>query len=124
MTPEADRWHRDLDTRTQDRVTSVLDALHTHGPGLARPQADTIRGSRHRNMKELRSGTVRILFAFDSERRGIVLVGGDKRGSWRGWYKQNIKQADRMYDDHLRNTGRTVPWTRRETGRTSVEKDR
>ena len=29
------------------------------------------------------------------------LVGGDKTNDWDGWYRRNIKLADRLYDDHL-----------------------
>ena len=65
---------------------------------------DTIRGSRHANMKELRSvgGNLRALFAFDPRRQAIILLGGDKTGNWRGWYEQNIPRADDLYDDYLK----------------------
>jgi hypothetical protein len=54
-------------------------------------------------MKELRStgGHVRILFAFDPARQAILLLGGDKTGNWKGWYQENIPQADELYDKHL-----------------------
>ncbi|GAC1499182.1 MAG: hypothetical protein NVS2B15_21840 [Pseudarthrobacter sp.] len=58
-------------------------------------------------MKELRPGSsgrleLRILFAFDPERRAILLVAGDKTGNWSKWYKTNIRVADDLFDDHLR----------------------
>ena len=64
---------------------------------------DTVKGSRHHNMKELRSigGHLRMLFAFDPERTALVLLGGDKKGNWAGWYKTNIPIADDLYDEHL-----------------------
>lgn len=51
---------------------------------LGRPLADTLRGSRHANMKELRP-TVnkvewRVAFAFDPIRRGILLAAAAKGG--------------------------------------------
>jgi len=58
-------------------------------------------------MKELRTGTLRALFAFDPERRAIVLLGGDKRGDWTGWYERNIPLADDRFDQHLREKGFT-----------------
>ena len=60
-------------------------------------------------MKELRSfgGNLRALFAFDPERRAIVLVGGDKAGDWAGWYERNIPIADDLYDEYLREEGLT-----------------
>jgi len=64
---------------------------------------DRIKGSRHHNMKELRSigGHIRILFAFDPIRAAILLVGGDKTGQWSAWYRENIPVADHLYDEHL-----------------------
>ena len=45
---------------------------------------DTLNGSRHANMKELRfraaDGEWRVAFAFDPKRRAILLVAGDKSG--------------------------------------------
>ncbi|MCA9859825.1 MAG: type II toxin-antitoxin system RelE/ParE family toxin [Thermomicrobiales bacterium] len=61
--------------------------------------------SRHKNMKELRPGSVgaselRILFIFDPERRAILLMAGDKRGQWKAWYRRSIPIADRRDDVH------------------------
>ena len=58
-------------------------------------------GSRHPNLKELRAGLMRALFAFDPLRQAIVLVGGDKRDDWTGWYERNIPLADDLLDAHL-----------------------
>lgn len=62
---------------------------------------DRIEGSRHDNMKELRASTLRLLFIFDPRRRAVILLGGDKRGDWKPWYKRNIPMADDLYDDYL-----------------------
>jgi hypothetical protein len=53
-------------------------------------------------MKELRAGTVRVLFIFDPRRQAVVLVGGDERGDWKGWYHKNIPLADDLYDTYLK----------------------
>jgi hypothetical protein len=71
---------------------------------------DTIKGSRHSNMKELRPGStgrseIRLLFAFDPTRQAILLVGGDKSNNWKGWYDTNIPLADNRYDEHLTQLG-------------------
>lgn len=66
-------------------------------------QVDRISGSRHQNMKELRYRTLRALFIIDPARRAIVLLGGDKRGDWTGWYERTIPQADELYDNYLRS---------------------
>jgi hypothetical protein len=56
-------------------------------------------------MKELRPGStgrteIRVLFAFDKERKAILLVGGDKSDDWAGWYTTNIPVADDRFDEH------------------------
>lgn len=60
---------------------------------------DQISGSRHQNMKELRSGSIRILFVFDPSRQAILLVAGDKKNAWKAWYRTAIPLADDRYDD-------------------------
>lgn len=64
---------------------------------------DTLEGSRHSNMKELRppGGNIRVLFAFDPRRMAILLIGGDKTGEWQEWYDKMIPVADELYDVHL-----------------------
>ena len=41
-----------------------------------------------------------MLFAFDKQRRAILLVGGDKSEDWKGWYKVNVPIADERFDEH------------------------
>lgn len=67
---------------------------------------DTLKGSRHANMKELRfeaeNGVWRVAFAFDPKRRAILLVAGDKSGvGEKRFYRQLIKKADKRFDAHL-----------------------
>ena len=80
--------------------------LEREGPSLAPPHADTLTGSKHANMKELRctaaGGVWRIAFAFDPDRQAILLVGGDKSGGGeKRFYKQLIARADDRFDRHL-----------------------
>jgi hypothetical protein len=112
FTAEAQRWYRGLGPRDKARMQAAFIRLERHGSALRRPSVGTVRGSRHRNMKELRSsgGNLRALFAFDRNRRAIVLVGGDKTGKWKSWYQQMIPKADRLYDRHIRRTGREGGW--------------
>ncbi len=95
---------------------------------MGRPLVDTLKSSRHNNMKELRPGStgrseVRVLFAFDLERRAILLVGGDKRDDWDHWYESNIPIADDRFDEHqakLADRRQTTPHRtapRKQTGR-------
>lgn len=90
----------------QDEVLAHAHLLAQFGPNLGRPTVDTLKGSRHANMKELRfewHGEVwRVAFAFDPARQAILLVGGDKGGAdQRRFYRRLIAVADDRYDAHL-----------------------
>ena len=90
----------------QDELLAHARLLAEFGPNLGRPSVDTLKGSRHAQMKELRfscNGQVwRVAFAFDPQRQAILLVGGDKRGSDQGrFYKRLIHVADARYDEHV-----------------------
>ena len=105
-TDDFDEWFTDLDEGGQVEVMATVELLKRLGPKLGRPHADTLNGSRHANMKELRARTadkvLRIAFAFDPERAGILLVAGNKSGvSQKRFYKQLIARADELYDAHL-----------------------
>lgn len=101
FTDEFELWWNSLEVEEQSALGDVVDVLEARGPGLGRPYVDTIHGSRHPNMKELRIGSTRILFAFDPRRTAILLLGGDKRDRWNAWYAEMIPVADRLYDHHL-----------------------
>ncbi len=102
-TDEFEGWWEGLGEREQDLVVPAVDKLMEWGPALPRPLADTVKGSRHPNMKELRplGSNIRILFAFDPRRKAILLIGGDKTGRWQEWYAEMIPIADELYDVHL-----------------------
>jgi hypothetical protein len=101
-----DRWFLGLDPERANQVTAALRRVAKAGPLLGRPRVDSIKGSRVHHLKELRlHDGVRVLFAFDPNRRAIMLVGGDKTGSWNRWYRQHIPVAERLYVDHLRSIG-------------------
>lgn len=87
-------------------LLAVAKLLADYGPRLGRPHADTLKGSKHANMKELRfeasDGEWRAAFAFDPERRAILLVAGDKSGgSEKRFYKQLIAKADLRFSAHV-----------------------
>ena len=96
----------DLPEAVQDEVLAHMGLLKQFGPTLGRPRVDTLKGSRHANMKELRfdaaDGVWRIAFAFDPKRQAILLVCGDKSGgSEKRFYRQLIKKADARFDEHV-----------------------
>jgi hypothetical protein len=99
---EVSAWIDALDDATHDRVTQALDALAEGGPGLGRPLVDRIAHSTIANLKELRPGTVRILFVFDPWRSSILLVAGDKAGQWNAWYEEAIPLAEQRYEIYLK----------------------
>jgi hypothetical protein len=84
--PAVDEWLAALDEDSFAQVTAAVRELRDTGPALGRPLADTVKESRHRNMKELRPGSrgrseIRILFAFDPVRRAVLLVAGTRPGN-------------------------------------------
>jgi hypothetical protein len=95
-------WLDTLDPTTHARVVQAIDTLAEAGPGLGRPLIDTIHGSTIANLKELRPGTVRILFVFDPWRSSILLVAGDKTGRWNDWYREAIPLAEHRYEIYLK----------------------
>jgi len=100
--PEFDAWP----AAVREELLAQAGFLGSIGPSLGRPQVDTLNGSDYANMKELRfsaaDGVWRVAFAFDPERRAILLVGGDKSGvSERRFYKSLISRADERYAEHL-----------------------
>jgi len=99
---EVCEWIDDLDEATHARVVQAIDLLAAAGPGLGRPLVDTIHGSTLANLKELRPGTVRILFAFDPWRSSILLVAGDKAGRWTEWYRESVPLAEQRYETYLK----------------------
>ncbi|MEV6923199.1 type II toxin-antitoxin system RelE/ParE family toxin [Dactylosporangium sp. NPDC051485] len=103
--PDCEKWADGLDQADAEALLAAVRVLRDHGPALGRPLVDVIESSRHANMKELRPGStgrseVRVLFAFDLQRRAILLLGGDKSGNWSGWYEINVPLADQRFSEH------------------------
>jgi hypothetical protein len=99
--PEFDQLHEEVQTE----ILALSRLLEKFGPQLGRPCVDTLKGSRHANMKELRfsaaHGEWRVAFAFDPRRKGILLIAGDKSGrSEKRFYRELIRKADDRFDAH------------------------
>src|SRR4051812_32451568 len=104
-TSNFDTWFVNLGEQEKIEIDTKVGLLRRFGPRLSRPHADTLNGSKHANMKELRgktaSAVLRVAFAFDPSRNAILLIGGDKTGvNQARFYKQLITQADQLYDRH------------------------
>src|SRR5258705_8505649 len=87
-------------------ILALSRFLQQFGPQLGRPRIDTLHGSHHANMKELRfsaaDGEWRVAFAFDTKRKAILLVAGNKSGvSEKRFYRDLIRKADERFDSHL-----------------------
>jgi len=100
--PEFDALHEHVQTE----ILALSLLLEKFGPLLGRPRADTLHGSRHANMKELRfhaaDGEWRVAFAFDPKRKAILLAAGDKSGvSERRFYRELIRKADARFEAHV-----------------------
>ena len=65
-----------LPAEVRRQMLSMVDLLEQFGPHLRRPHCDTLKGSKHANMKELRfdadNGVWRIAFAFDRQRQAVL----------------------------------------------------
>jgi hypothetical protein len=100
--PEFDALHEDV----RVEILALSRVLEQFGPQLGRPRVDSLKGSRHRNMKELRfnaaDGVWRVAFAFDVKRKAVLLAAGDKSGaSEKRFYRELIRKADNRFDAHL-----------------------
>jgi hypothetical protein len=103
--PIVRQWLNGLSRSEYQKVVIALKVLKEQGPFLGRPFVDQVKNSRFKNMKELRprGKNLRLLFAFDQNRKAIILVAGDKTNNWIKWYEQNIPIADQRFSEHLRN---------------------
>ena len=95
-----------FDELVQDELLAMVELLKVAGPQMKRPGTDTLKGSKHANMKELRfdasGGVWRVAYAFDPTRKAVLLVAGDKSGvSQKRFYKVLIQMADERFDEHL-----------------------
>jgi hypothetical protein len=91
QTAVSEEWWDELSEQEQDDVTAIVELLE---------------GSRHSHMRELRiqshGDPLRIFYAFDPTRSAILLIGGNKTGQEKRFYKTMIPKADALYDAHLK----------------------
>ncbi len=101
-----DTWFDTLDDTDRANVLASMIVLRKRGPILSRPYADTVNGSSYNNMKELRiqskGAPIRAFFAFDPNRKGILLCAGNKTDNDKRFYDVMIPIADREFTVHLK----------------------
>jgi hypothetical protein len=102
-----DAWFQEQTEDDKVLIRSKAYLLGEYGPNLGRPHADTLKGSKKlANLKELRAKTdvheFRIAYIFDPERKGLLLIGGDKKGkNQKKFYKDMIRDAEQIYAAYL-----------------------
>ena len=90
-----------FERQVPSELLAITELLDNYG-------ADTPKRSRHDNMKETRFGATdgqwRAAFAFDPERKTILLVAGDKSGGSQKLFHEQLKaKADLRYSMHMEN---------------------
>jgi hypothetical protein len=106
-TDDYDAWFLEQNEDGQASIRMKVELLTEYGPHLPRPHADTLKGSKLSNLKELRAQTAvhvfRVAFLFDEERKAVLLIGGDKKGkNEKRFYRNLIKQAEAIYETYHR----------------------
>ena len=102
-----DNWFQEQTEDDKVVIRSKAYLLGEYGPNLKRPYADTLKGSKKlANLKELRAKTdaheFRVAYIFDPERKGLLLIGGDKKGkNQKKFYKDLISEAEQIYAAYL-----------------------
>lgn len=91
-------------------VRALQQVLEGAGVDGRRPLVGRLKGSRIRDLKELRPAStghieVRVLFAFDQEQRMVLLVAGDHSGNWTRWHREAVPLAEARYADYLDGYG-------------------
>ena len=111
-TKEFDTWFDSLNQDDQIQVIAAVQYLTEHGPAARMPVSAPIRQPNSCGMKELRPGSsarseLRILYAFDPQRKAILLLGGDKsarRNDWSSWYDRNVPIAELLFTQHIQKS--------------------
>jgi hypothetical protein len=110
VTDQVAAFYTGLSEADADLFDAAIDRLISAGPTLGRPTAGEVDLTREsaelrelfgNKLKELRAGTIRVLFLFGPDRVPILLYAGDKQGDWSRWYPPAIKEAARLYRAYL-----------------------
>lgn len=97
--PVYSEWFARLPDSSQRQVKALVGLLMEHGANLGFPNSTKIKG--HKKLRELRKSIsgdpIRILYAMDSKRRAVLLLGDNKGPTANEWYKVNIPKADKLW---------------------------
>ena len=98
-------WFSNLSEYDKEEINFKVHLLEEFGPNLPRPHADILKGSKIKNLKELRIRTYehvfRVAYYFDIKRNGILLTGGDKKGKdEKLFYKNLLKESLELIESY------------------------
>jgi hypothetical protein len=100
FTDHFEGWWETLSSDERTAMSSIVGILEHRGSTLTRPYVDTVRGSRHANMRELRiqhaGHPFRLVYALEPRRETIILFRGDTSGNDR-WYDEFVSIDDDLY---------------------------
>jgi len=105
-TKEFEDWFSSQNEDAKILINAKIIVLKEFGTNLGRPYVDTIKGSKYKNLKELRINhkkyVFRILFIFDKKRNCWLLLGGNKKGkNEEDFYKKLIKQTEELIEKYI-----------------------
>lgn len=95
-----------LPKAVQDGLFAMVRVLQQFGPQLGRPHGDTLKNSKHANMKKLRfdaaNGVWRVAFRLRCETfRRSTRRWRQVRRQPETFYRELIRNADQRFDAHL-----------------------
>jgi len=107
-TKEYEEWFSSQDEEAKVLINAKIIVLNEFGPNLGRPYVDTIKGSKYKNLKELRINhkkyILRILFIFDKKRNCWLLIGGNKKGKKeKDFYENLVNTAEKLLGKYYEN---------------------
>lgn len=112
VTEQVAAFYDALPEALADQFDAAVERLAEVGPTLGRPVVAEVDLRDHPHairslfaLKELRVGTIRVLFAFGPDRVPVLLFAGDKAGEWTRWYPRAIREAAQLYREYLRDIG-------------------
>jgi len=109
VTDAFEGWWETLTQQEQEDVTAYVELLQERGANLRYPSSSGIQGSKFSHLRELRiqsgGNPIRVFYAFDPRRVAIFLIGGNKTGKEKQFYREYIRKAEALYEEHLNNLG-------------------
>ena len=98
-------WYLDLAKNEAAAVDRKVRMLQLMGVALPFPHSSDIKGAKY-PFRELRVNNppIRVLYAFDPERKAVLIIGGDKTGDAR-FYERLIPQAEQLWQKYLAESG-------------------